>query len=419
MTRRLHDNAVALLGAALGTAAIAWVGLVGFAWSDYDYEAAPAFKALTDGHISRFLQLAPAYGGSFILRAPFALLPGLWGGGEIAVYRMVALPCLLAAAVLGVWLVARLRALGASKLTRATALGVCVANPITVRALEIGHPEELLGGVLCVAAMLAALGRRATLAGVLLGLAVATKSWALVAVAPVLVALPARRWRALLISAAVALVITAPLVGAGSSGFVTTNRAAAQTGVIFQPWQAWWFTGSHGKVVRGLDNQIKVGYRSAPGWLSNIPHPLIVLLPLPLALLWLRRRKRSRAPVEDALLLLALALLLRCLLDPWNNVYYELPFLLVLLSWETLVRRAPPVLTLASSAILWAIFQMLPGHVSPDLQSLAYLGWSLPLALGLGLRLYAPERAGAWLRAHGRPLSTPVSRRRSVPSAAR
>ena len=91
---------------------MAWLGLYGFAWNDYDTEARPAFDALTHGHVLEFLRLAPAYGGSLVERAPFALLPGLWGGGQLAVYRMVALPCLLAAAALGVWLVAQMRAAG-------------------------------------------------------------------------------------------------------------------------------------------------------------------------------------------------------------------------------------------------------------------------------------------------------------------
>ena len=111
------------------------------------------------GHVHEFLRLAPAYGGSLVERAPFALVPGLWGGGPLAVYRMVALPCLLACAALGVWLVARMRAeatLDAG--ARALALAVCVANPVTLRALEVGHPEELLGACLCVAAVLLAAG---------------------------------------------------------------------------------------------------------------------------------------------------------------------------------------------------------------------------------------------------------------------
>ena len=72
-------------------------------------------------------------------------------------------------------------------------VGLCAANPITLRALDIGHPEELLGAVLCAGAVLAALRGRATLAGVLLGLAMANKAWAVLAIGPVLLALPERR----------------------------------------------------------------------------------------------------------------------------------------------------------------------------------------------------------------------------------
>jgi hypothetical protein len=390
MTRGLRDNARVILWALAGVGTVAWLGLAGFAWSDYDTEVAPAFKALISGHVVGFLQLAPAYGGSLLLRAPFAAITGLLGGGELAVYRAVTLPCLLAAAALGVWLVARMRVLGVGRLARGTALALCVANPVTLRAIEIGHPEELLGGVLCVVAVLAALSGRATLAGLVLGVAIASKSWALVAVAPVLVALPAHRWRALLVAGAAAALILAPLVVAGFHHFVATNHGASATGTIFQPWQAWWFTGSLGHLIRGGDGLVKVGYRYPPGWLNAIPHPLIVALPVPMTLLWLRRRGAA-ANRQDLLLLLALVLLARCVLDPWNNIYYSLPFLLALLCWEALVLRAPPLLTLASSAAFWAIFQRLGQLVSPDVQSLVYLAWVLPLGVWLALRLYAPD----------------------------
>jgi hypothetical protein len=384
-------NAVAVIGAASGLVILAWLGLVGFAWSDYDAEVAPAYKALADGHLLTFLHLTPAYGGSLILRAPFALLPGLWGGGELAVYRSVAVPCLLAAGALGVWLVARMRTLGVGPLARATALGLCVASPVTLRALEIGHPEELLGAALCVAAVLAAVAGRATWSGILLGLAIANKQWALVAVAPVLVALPRQRLRALTVTAATTGVILAPLLLAAPQHFATSNRAASSTGTIFQPWQAWWFTGSFGHVIRGIDGLVKVGYRYPPTWIGSITHPLIVAVSVPLSLLWMRLR-RATSSREDVLLLLALILLLRCVLDPFNNLYYSLPLLMALLGWETLASRRAPVLTLGSTAVLWLIFQKLPGQVTPDVQSLAYMAWALPLGFGLALRLYAPER---------------------------
>jgi hypothetical protein len=293
-----------------------------------------------------------------------------------------------------------MRALGASRLALGTALALCVANPVTLRALEIGHPEELLGGVLCVVAVLAACSGRATLAGLVLGVAIASKSWALVAVAPVLVALPAHRWRALLVAGAAAALILAPLVVAGFHHFVSTNHGASTTGTIFHPTQVWWFTGSLGRVAHDSHGHVRLGYRYPPSWLGAIPHPLIVALSVPMALLWWRRRKAA-ASRRDVLLLLALVLLARCVLDPWNNVYYALPFLLALLCCEALVLRTAPVLTLASSAAFWAIFQWMPEHLSPDVESLAYLAWVLPLGVGLAVRLYAPQRVADMLARHG------------------
>src|SRR4051795_9171379 len=198
---------------------MAWLGLLDFYWSDYDNEAAPAFKALAEGHLQQFLALSPSYGGSLVLRAPFAAIPSLWGGGEMAVFRAGSLPCMAAMAGLGVWLVARMRESGQPLLSRATVLALCAAGPITVRALEIGHPEDVLGGVLCVAAVLAANGRRVTWAAVLLGLAIATKAWALVAVGPVVLALDARAWRTLLVAAFVTGAVMAPLAAAHPAGF--------------------------------------------------------------------------------------------------------------------------------------------------------------------------------------------------------
>src|ERR1700721_448466 len=109
MRQLVRENALCAFAATVASATMAWLGLYGFAWNDYESEARPAFDALAQGHVVEFLRLASAYGGSFVERAPFALLPGLWGGGEMAVYRMVALPCLLASGALGVYLVAKLR----------------------------------------------------------------------------------------------------------------------------------------------------------------------------------------------------------------------------------------------------------------------------------------------------------------------
>jgi hypothetical protein len=401
MRRCLRENALCAFAAGAGCATMAWLGLYGFAWNDYDNEVRPAYEALAHGHVLRFLALAPAYGGSLLERAPFALLPGLWGGGQLAMYRMAALPCLLAAAVLGVWLVARMRARGRSRLARAVALGVCVANPITLGALELGHPEELLGACLCAAAVLLA-GRSSAgrehslLAGALLGLAIANKEWALLAAGPVLLALPpGRRVRCLASACVTGAAILAPLALAASGGFLASTRAAAApaASAIFQPWQVWWFLGHHGALVHGLFGTPKPGYRIGPAWTGAVSHPLILLTGLAIAAALWRRSRTAALPEQDALLALALALLLRSLLDTWDTIYYLLPFVLALLAWEVAVDTPrPPVLALASSALAWISFRWLPLHVSADAQAAIFLAWSLPLASWLGVRLFAPGR---------------------------
>ncbi len=400
MRRALRENAPCALMVAAGCAVMGWLGLYGFAWNDYDVEVRPAYEALAHGHLLDFLRLAPAYGGSLVERAPFALLAEIWGGGPLAVYRMVALPCLLAGGALAVWLVAHLRARGATRLARAVAAAVCVANPLTLRALELGHPEELLGGSLCVIAVLLAArsaGGRPLLAGLALGLAIANKEWALLALPPVLLALPAgRRLRCLGVCAATAGAILAPLILASSGGFLASTRATAAPAAspIFQPWQLWWFLGHHGAAVHGLFGVAKPGYRVGPGWTGTISHPLVLTAGLLIGLALWARSRGGRLPAQQALLALALVLLLRCLLDTWDAVYYPLPFVLALLAWEVeSSTRRPPTLALGASVLFWVSFQSLASRVSPDLQAAFFIAWTLPLAAWLGARLAGPSPA--------------------------
>src|SRR4051794_4477355 len=396
MAARLRPHLPALAGALLGIAVMARLGLLDFYWSDYDNEAAPAFKALAEGHLQQFLALSPSYGGSLVLRARFGALRSLGGGGEMAGVRAGSLPCMAAMAGLGVWLVARMRESGQPLLARATVLGLCAAGPIAERALEIGHPEELLGAVLCVAAVLAASGRRGARARGPPRLAIATKAWGLVAVAPVVLALPGRPWRTLAVAALVTASLLAPLAAAHPQQFAAKSGGMAGTGTIFQPWQAWWFLGETGHVVRGTNGDVKRHYRVPPAWIERVTHPLIVLLGPGLALLLWLVRGRRRLARADALLFLALLMHLRCVLDTWNFVYYSVPFLLALVAWESLARRRPPVFSLLSTMVLWVLFQELPPRgVDADVISLAYMAWAAPVAFALGARLYAP---GMWAR---------------------
>ncbi len=408
MRRALLENATCALLALAGCLITAWLSLYGPGWNDYETEARPAFEALAHGHLAEFLRLAPVYGGSLVERAPFAMLPGLWGGGGLAVYRSVAVPCLLAAAVLGIWLNARMRAAGRPLMHRAVVVALCVANPVTLTALEMGHPEELLGGSLCViAVMLAGASsvslRRTAGAGILVGLAVANKEWALVALGPVLLALPpGRRALCLACAAATAAVVLAPLALGSRGGFAAGTQAAAAPGsTIFQPWQLFWFLGHHGALVHGTFGAGKPGYRIGPAWAGAISHPLVLLAAAALAIALWASLKGGRLGTRRALLALALVLLARCLLDTWDALYYPLPFLLALLAWESERHTArPPLLTVLASALVWFSFHWLPEHASPDLQALCFMLWTLALAGWLARELFAG--AGAPARRQGR-----------------
>jgi hypothetical protein len=181
-------------------------------------------------------------------------------------------------------------------------------------------------------------------------------------------------------------------------GAQSAPSAVATT--AFQPAQAWWFLGARGHVVRGADGNVKPGYRASVPWVHAIAHPLIVVLAAALALAFALQRRR-RGPYAE-LLLLALVLHLRCLLDPWNTLYYAVPALLALLAWEALARRGAPVLTLCCTVVLWGVFRTLPAHgAAPDAQAAAYLAVAVPAALALAAALFAPatrparEPAGA------------------------
>jgi hypothetical protein len=148
--------------------------------------------------------------------------------------------------------------------------------------------------------------------------------------------------------------------------------------------------------VHGLFGEIKLGYRTAPAWVGVVSHPLVVVVGLGMAAaLWLQRRRVIGGAVgeRDALLLLTLILLLRCLLDTWDTGYYMLPCLLALLTWETLgASHRLPLLAFVSVVLPWlGLWQLSADGASADLQAALFLAWTVPLSAGLALRLYAPE----------------------------
>jgi hypothetical protein len=263
------------------------------------------------------------------------------------------------------------------------ALALAVLHPTVLRALEYGHPEEVVGGTLCVAAVALALTGRATSAGVVLGLAGANKPWAVLAVLPVLIALPRGHVRCLVAAGLACSAVLAPFVLTGSEAVASARAVATAGPELFKPLQLLWFLGEPAP-VGGIE-----GMRVAPGWIGRLSHPALVLAGLATAAAWLPRRRAGTHPAGDALLLLALVLLTRCLLDVWTMTYYFAPFALALLAWEAGVRRRAPIASAAAAAAL-QLADVLP---VPDAQAAVTLAWALPAWGLIALQLWAPERA--------------------------
>jgi len=368
---------------------------------DYFGDASDSIDALVRGDLAGFFAGQPLMGSfSLLLRAPF-VAPVFHSSIE-TVYFAGALPCMLATLVLGLALARLAAERGESSAIQGLIAGLAVINPITFRALHWGHPEELLCAALCVGAVLAALRERELLAGVLLGLAIATKQWALIAILPTLLAAPRRQLTMLAIAGAITAAFYLPGLFVNADRFGTATQAAAGQaagGASTTPWSLWW-------PLAGIDDSPFGERYMAPAWVGALSHPLIVLLPIPLAaLLW---RRRDRRP-DDALLLLALLFLLRCLLDTWNNDYYHAPFFVSLLAWETVRRPGVPRLSLAVAVLLGLSFW--PDQTRIFAVSLAdapllfgiYVAWAVPLAALLAVTLYRPDVLRQYHRRRGTP----------------
>jgi len=170
--------------------------------------------------------------------------------------------------------------------------------------------------------------------GLVLGATIACKPWALLAVGPVLLAAPGRRVRLLVACGATAAAALAPFyVGPGAAHASGSLRGLRLAPLYFHPEQLFWPLRT--KVF--APGSTTPGYRG-PEFIAQLAHPAIVALALPLSGGFAWRLRAGAVQRRDALALLALLLLLRCLLDPWNTTYYLVPGVLALVAWEALAR---------------------------------------------------------------------------------
>jgi hypothetical protein len=361
---------------------------------DYPLDAGPAVDALAAGHPIAALRAQPLMGVvSIVLRAPFVAAVRAAGRGDVDAYRAGAIVCLLPAAWLAVRLVTSLGARPAQRSARLVAAFLLVASPAAIAAIQFGHPEEVLAASLVVGAVMLAARSRGIAAGIALGLAVATKQWALIAIAPTIAAAP-REQRARLagIAAATATLCFAPVLAVDPAGFIRMNHAAAGTHAVVTRTTIW-FLAAAAHVTR---LHLPPGYPAAitvynvPAWVGIVAHPLLVLVPVPIVALLARARRRPE-PLE-LVGVLALVCLLRCVLDPVDNLYYHVPLLLSLIAWEVVARVRLPVVSVLTAAALWATFELVDPAARPEVTNAFYLAWTGMLAVYLVLSVVAGPR---------------------------
>jgi hypothetical protein len=257
-------------------------------------------------------------------------------------------------------------------------------GPLTYVTIEYGHPEDLLATGLALAAVLAARDSRVAWASVLLVGAVVAKQWAVLAILPAAMAAPRGGVRILIAggAGAVALLGLQMLLGSAAHGTITS------TGLLFHPHQIWWPLG-----IPATPDFIAAGHgtRMGPAWLQGLTRPAIVSAGAFVAIAWWWRSGEARER-DDIFGVLALVFLLRCMLDPWDLVYYHLPLVVSLAAWEARRGRDLPVLAVVVSACVWLTFVVYDAHTGNG-PFLAYLAWSVPLAVGLGAQLLWPRGA--------------------------
>jgi hypothetical protein len=361
--------------------------------------AGPPIAALVHGNLSAFFSRQPFMGSvSLLLRAPFVAVAKLARGDIVVQYQVGTLVCLLAALIVlapGVWAMLRR---GRRPLIALIAILAIVLGPATSRAVFWGHPEEILGAALAVAAVLAAIRRNGVAAGVFLGLAVATKQWGVFGVLPVLIVARGQRRQVASVALVVAGAFIVPMIAGDPGRFFEQNFHTASAQLGETPTNVWWVFHQP-----GFDPSIHRDINVIPNMLRELSHPLAVAIVIGLSVLYWRRG--AEKDQYDALALLALVFLVRCMLDPLAASYHHTPFVVSLAMFEGLRRRGLPVITLISTAAILVMTHFVRLD-QPGLLNAVYLVWALPTAgyLTVFALRHQPENTTAL-----KPVVTPLA----------
>ena len=373
---------------------------------DYPIDAGPPIDALVHLRIHDFLSANPVMGPlSIIFRAPFAALGQAIGNGGpdnnyLDDYRYGTFACLVVAGLFGIALAKFAERLGRGPLVCGAAVVLSIVNPVSLRAVHFGHAEEIFGAALLAGAMLAAVARRPWLAAALVAGAVANKQWGLIGLPAVLVVLWATvGWQRLrtpvLILVGIFVVLGVPLLIVDAHGVIDmTKRMADIRGTYVWPANIWYGLAPGLPPLKAARSV--PGLHDMPEFLGMVARPLIVLVGIAVPLALARRVRQD--VLHRAFPLLALVMLLRCALDPADNGYYHVPFLMALVAADTIDGRF-----YATAAA--CVFLQFPTTFQPSPENLAlfYALWAPAFVLYLAARTYGvPAFSRTSLKESGR-----------------
>ena len=386
--------------AAIGLASVLVLsGLTSYlSWTatyDYSDDAGPPIDALIHGRIQEFLTAHAVMGPfSMIVRAPFAAMALITGSGHAeqlyeGAYKWGIFPCMLAAGLLGLYLARVMEERRQPLRNQILVVGLCMISPPALKALQYGHPEEILGAALSVGAVVAGLRGKPVIAIALAACAVANKQWGIFVLLPVAMTLP---WRdvkrgALWVGGAIVLSVVPLAIADWAAVRAVFQGITDLRDTFVLPATVWW-------PVTSPSPELQAHQHAMPDWLGVIGRPLLIAVCLAVPLL-LARRVRAN-PIERALPLLALVLLLRCLLDPLNNVYYHTPFLMALVAMTAFAGSVAPALV--GTALIWVTSRYGIDH--PQLLATMYLTWAPLMAVWLAGCAYGFDW-NAWIRSRG------------------
>lgn len=323
--------------------------------------AAPGIEALLRGDLAGYFAHQPLMGlTTILLRLPFAALAHGLGGDDLLVYKLGAVACLLPLALGAGWLLAESSVPTRARLLRLITVGLVVVSPLMRNTLLMGHPEDVTAAALAVASVVFAMRGHTGWSAVALGLSIGTKEWAVIAVVPVMFAVPGRRLRVGVV-AAVLVVILVGLPWLADPAAVGRAMDAQRTNFLGPLHPLWPF----GVPVRLLSGGYLDTARVIPWGISRTGVAALVLAVA--ALLggaWyasIRRRRMSVSP----LCVLALLAALRCICDTAGQEYYWLAPLIAVAGWEAVEARLP-VASLGVISAVWVLYSAL-GHVSSNL----------------------------------------------------